>query len=656
MSDDQKHDNSKLSEKSSSTQFSRRDVARGGLSLGSLMLVTGLLDACKQRGFNSKVKDSGSGTSFLARWKGLESVGLEPRALAFQRQLLALQTLKAAPQPLFAELRAAGYKTLYCGAVDPTLPPLKTNGLAIIMDYEGVTKALADVTNFTVEKNRKEMEFATGRFVLCDTGASTDASYSKRGQASANVNIPTAELLKRHDIEKGILHQAVPADDARLDDLLAKSIKPGDVGILKNVVIRHADALGAALKGKKEIDVVQDMARWLPIRVVADYFGVPSGDRAVKGALTPEEQTALYGPGKGSNVIAPTEAEMYQWIAESFQNLFLNLTDDAGTRKRGRRAGQLLSCYVGKVVASRKAAIKTSADVKNTMVDRMVWLQKENAGKGNEIDKMLSEVIASPAGAEYKRDAAGNILFDPTGRKMSALQDTCYTDWQPPQYEPYQTAGWGMNCVVDAGDRRLTANIIGAVAGAGVTVEEVIANVFDVLTDPANASVLAYARKAAASPDYFPKLHTVFKECMRFRPQAEVVVRMLTSELTLPSIGTETVTLKAGTMVLLAITSAMRDATVQPDGTLIENPDSIVTYEEIQAKPGLRKPEHYLDMGWGRHECLGKYIAPVEVVEAMRVLLNLGDLERVDPAGLLNSDDKAKGDGPYAQSLRLRVK
>ena len=656
MSDDQKHDNSKVSEKSSSTQFSRRDVARGGLSLGSLMLVTGLLDACKQRGFNSKVKDSGSGTSFLARWKGLESVGLEPRALAFQRQLLALQTLKAAPQPLFAELRAAGYKTLYCGAVDPTLPPLKTNGLAIIMDYEGVTKALADVTNFTVEKNRKEMEFATGRFVLCDTGASTDASYSKRGQASANVNIPTAELLKRHDIEKGILHQAVPADDARLDDLLAKSIKPGDVGILKNVVIRHADALGAALKGKKEIDVVQDMARWLPIRVVADYFGVPSGDRAVQGALTPAEQTALYGRGQGSNVIAPTEAEMYQWISESFQNLFLNLTDDAGTRKRGRRAGQLLSCYVGKVVASRRAAIKTSADVKNTMVDRMVWLQKENAGKGNEIDKMLSEVIASPAGAEYKRDAAGNILFDPTGRKMSALQDTCYTDWQPPQYEPYQTAGWGMNCVVDAGDRRLTANIIGAVAGAGVTVEEVIANVFDVLTDPANASVLAYARKAAASPDYFPKLHTVFKECMRFRPQAEVVVRMLTSELTLPSIGTETVTLKAGTMVLLAITSAMRDATVQPDGTLIENPDSIVTYEEIQAKPGLRKPEHYLDMGWGRHECLGKYIAPVEVVEAMRVLLNLGDLERVDPEGLLHSDDKAKGDGPYAQSLRLRVK
>ena len=648
MSDDQKHDNSKLSEKSSSTQFSRRDVARGGLSLGSLMLVTGLLDACKQRGFNSKVKDSGSGTSFLARWKGLESVGLEPRALAFQRQLLALQTLKAAPQPLFAELRAAGYKTLYCGAVDPTLPPLKTNGLAIIMDYEGVTKALADVTNFTVEKNRKEMEFATGRFVLCDTGASTDASYSKRGQVLAN--IPTAELLKRHDIEKGILYQAVRPDDSRLDDLLAKSVKPGDVGIVKNVVIRHADALGAALKGKKEIDVVQDMARWLPIRVVADYFGVPSGDRAVKGALTPEEQTALYGPGKGSNVIAPTEAEMYQWIAESFQNLFLNLTDDAGTRKRGRRAGQLLSCYVGKVVASRKAAIKTSADVKNTMVDRMVWLQKENAGKGNEIDKMLSEVIASPGGNKYKRDAAGNIIFDASGNKQYVQQETCYTDWQPAKYEPYPTAGWGMNCVVNAADRRLTANIIGAVAGAGVTVEEVIANVFDVLTDPANASVLAYARTAAASPDYFPKLHTVYKECMRFRPQAEVVVRMLTSEITLPSVGTETVTLKAGTMVLLAITSAMRDATA------IENADSMVTYEDVVAKPGLRKPSHYLDMGWGRHECLGKYIAPVEVVEAMRVLLNLGDLERVDPAGLLNSDDKAKGDGPYAQSLRLRVK
>ena len=173
---------------------------------------------------------------------------------------------------------------------------------------------------------------------------------------------------------------------------------------------------------------------------------------------------------------------------------------------------------------------------------------------------------------------------------------------------------------------------------------------FDVLTDPANASILAYAKAAAASDDYFPKLHSLYKECMRFRPQAEVVMRMVTQDVTVPTIGSETVTLKQGTLVLVAITSAMRDATA------IENADSIVTYDDIQAKPGLRKPEHYLDLGWGRHACLGRYIAPVQVVEAMRVILNLGDLERVDPAGLVHSDDKGKGDGPYAQSLKLRVK
>ena len=582
--------------------LSRRDMAKTGLSLGSLMLVTGLLDACKQRGFNARVKDTGSaGAGFLAKWKGLEAVGLEARALAFQRELLTLQSLKLAPQPMFAELRAAGYKTLYCGAIDANMPPLKTQGLAMILDYEGVQKALADVTTYTVWKNRKEMEFATGRFVLCDTG-----EVEGSGGMPPGMGIPNAEGLKRHDIEKKILHDAVRASDMRLDDLLAKAVKPTDVDIVKNVVIRHANALGDAMKGKKEIDVVQDIARWLPIRVVADYFGVPSGATALKATLKPTEQEALYGPGKGSNVLAPSEAEMYQWIADSFQNLFLNLTDDAATRKKGRRSAQLLSCYVGKVVADRSIALKAGGSAKNTMVDRMVAMRSQNTGKGNDEDKMLNESIESPSsGSHYKIDATGNYVLDPSGQKiLEGGAEECYKDWEPASYAPYRVAGWGMNCVVDAPDRRVTANIIGAVAGAAVTTEEVIANVFDVLTEPANAAILAYARTAAASADYFPKLHSIYKECMRFKPQAEVVVRIVTQDVTVPTIGTETVKLKAGTLVLVALTNAMRDPAA------MESPDSIVTYDEIQAKPGLRKPEHYLEMGWGRHMCLANTLHP----------------------------------------------
>ena len=92
MTELENRDENEQKQTSSPTTFSRRDIAKSGLSLGSLMLVTGLLDACKQRGFNSKIKDTGAASGFLAKWKGLESDGLEARGLivASLRTLLEL--------------------------------------------------------------------------------------------------------------------------------------------------------------------------------------------------------------------------------------------------------------------------------------------------------------------------------------------------------------------------------------------------------------------------------------------------------------------------------------------------------------------------------------------------------------------------------------
>jgi cytochrome P450 len=178
-------------------------------------------------------------------------------------------------------------------------------------------------------------------------------------------------------------------------------------------------------------------------------------------------------------------------------------------------------------------------------------------------------------------------------------------------------------------DERIAANVCGIIAGAVVTVEKVVANVMDVLLDPKwDDSVWAGAVTAAANDDS-DALWLYYHEALRFRPQGAAIARVVTQDVTVNG-----VLIPAKTLVLNAHTSAMKD------------PAAFPTPEQIILEPGLRDREKYMHFGWHRYQCLGKYMAPVEITEMMRALLRLPRLRR-------GTDSKLIYKGQYPENFVL---
>jgi cytochrome P450 len=115
---------------------------------------------------------------------------------------------------------------------------------------------------------------------------------------------------------------------------------------------------------------------------------------------------------------------------------------------------------------------------------------------------------------------------------------------------------------------------------------------------------------------------------LRFRPQDTVLYRYCERPYTLAA-GTERATeIQEGTMVLLAMHSAMMDeeAVQAPDEFRLDRPAA-----------------EYLHFGYGLHECLGQHIARTLVREATRAVFRLDNVRK-------GSDD-IDYEGIYPQSF-----
>jgi cytochrome P450 len=203
--------------------------------------------------------------------------------------------------------------------------------------------------------------------------------------------------------------------------------------------------------------------------------------------------------------------------------------------------------------------------------------------------------------------------------------------------------------VVSGAEYRIAANVAGSVAGAGVTVEEAIARVFNVLLQKENAQHLTDAMQIAKAPKYMGKLRGYCMEALRFQPQAEMLPRVCVEATTV-----EGSAIPAGALVFAGLYTAMHDPIV---GQGSQPPSDFL--------PG-RDEKFYLHFGYERNKCVGYYIAPVEIVEALRcVLAKVNSIEMIEPMKFSKeapfadkeklNEDPPDNKGPYAFSLRVRV-
>jgi cytochrome P450 len=449
--------------------------------------------------------------------------------------------LKLGPYPMLDEVRQRG--TLFQPAFGPVL----------VVDGKTVREVLERDQDFTVEPYGVEMKKV----------------MSPRHNGGFDTFVLSTDDTAVYEPDKRLLSLVCNRSDAdRMTEL-----------IHRECVHRLGDAIGAArTAGSSTIDIVEALARYVPVTLGAKYLGVPVAVQPGSFELTDEMLTCYGSPIDGQpetaltqrDGIVPDERQMYLWIKAAFRHFFNNVQKEPAVQIEGLRACRQLLAYLLREVGLQRQRILDGRPVDDTMLTRLVHFQ--------------------------------------LGRSAPSVA-------RPPDLDPRLVS-----------DLRIAENVMGTIVGAVAGQEEATCRVIDSLVrlrdgeyTTAGQGASRYGRFAEASQLAFnvlsgsnvqesrAALYKYFLEALRLQPQGEVLLRRCARDGT--RIG-DSRPIAAGTPVFLSHGSAMRDVP-EPDAFILDRPR-----------------EHYLQYGWGRHTCLGQHVSPVIVVESMIAVLGLQDLAR----------------------------
>ena len=214
------------------------------------------------------------------------------------------ETLLARPKPLravFAHLRH-------------NHPVFTMPGFAIVSKYDDVLDALAHENNFSVtEIYAEKMRRETGDFVL---GMGDTPQYH---------------------------HER---------DLMQQAVRPEDLETIRQFVAKTAEEIVASAAPHGRMDVVSQLSRVVPSRLVGFYFGTPG----------------------------PDEATQMRWMRTIFRDIFLNLGNDEGERNDAVKAGNELTAYLNDLIATRKTEIAAHPDNYDDFLSRLIKIQIAQPG------------------------------------------------------------------------------------------------------------------------------------------------------------------------------------------------------------------------------------------------------------------------------------
>lgn len=449
--------------------------------------------------------------------------------------------LKFRPYPMLEEVRRAG--KLFHPAFGPIL----------VVDGDTVRGILERHQEFTVEPYGVEMVKVM--------------SPARNGGFSTFV-LSTDESSV-YEPDKRLLSLVCNRGDAdRITDL-----------VHRECVRRVALAIAAArASGQFTLDVVETLARYVPVTLGHRYLGVPVAEQSEAFELTPEMLACYGSPIDGQpetaltreDGVVPDERQMYLWIKAAFRHFFNNVQKDTAVMVEGLRACRLLLAYLLREVELQRQRLLDGQPVDDTMLTRLVRFQLGQSAPGLERPSDLDPRLVS--------------------------------------------------------DLRIAENVMGTIVGAVAGQEEATCRVIDSLLrlrEGEYRTTVAEGYRAASFSDATElahnvlsgrdaresraRLHKYFLEALRLQPQGEVLLRKCARD------GiriADSRPIPAGTPVFVSHGSAMRDLP-EPDAFILDRPR-----------------EHYLQYGWGRHTCLGQHVSPVIVVESMIALLGLQGLGR----------------------------
>ena len=476
--------------------------------------------------------------------------------------------LKFRPYPMLEEIRR---KTK---VFQPAFGPV------LVVDGDAVRDVLERDQEFTVEPYGVEMMKV----------------MSPSHNGGFNTFVLSTDDSERYLPDKRLLTAVCNRDDAqRIREVIHEDCRR-----------RVQKAVSAARgTGVPQIDVVQAVARYVPVTLGHRYLGVPVAAQPASFTLTPDMVT-YYGtpiPGPDGSVlpdsmtlpdgktipvpdtaltktdgVIPDERQMYEWIKAAFQHFFNNVQKDPLVRGKGLRAARQLLAYVLREIDVQRQRLSDDMPVADTMLTRLLRLQMGRAVPGVTPPPDLDPRLVSDL------RIAENVMGTIVGAVAGQEEATCRVidSLIRLQEGEYRTNGSGRRYGTFAEARQLAVDVL-----SGRRVKESRA-----------------------------ELHTYFLEALRLQPQGEVLLRKCVRD------GTRVAgsrPMSAGTLVFASHGSAMKDVP-EADAFVLDRPR-----------------EHYLHYGWDRHTCLGQYVSPVIIVESMIVLLGLEELRRPEP----RADDSA---------------
>ena len=346
---------------------------------------------------------------------------------------------------------------------------------------------------------------------------------------------------------------------------------------------RIGNAVAAArAAGASTIDVVQAVARYVPVTLGHRYLGVPVAPRPGTFELTPDMLTYYGTPIDGqpetaltkADGVIPDETQMYRWIKAAFQHFFNNVQKDPVVSAQGLRACRQLLAYLLREVALQRQRLQDHQPVDDTMLTRLVRFQLGQSAPGARRPADLDPRLVSDL------RIAENVMGTIVGAVAGQEEATCRAidALIRLQEREYQTSGEdGHQYGSFAEARRLALDVL-------------------------------HGTNETASRS---ELYRYAMEALRLEPQGEVLLRKCARDGATIAGGRP---MAAGTLVFASHGSAMKDVP-EPKAFRLDRPR-----------------EHWLTYGWNRHTCLGQHVSPVIIVESMIAVLGLQDVGRPQPA------------------------
>lgn len=404
---------------------------------------------------------------FLADYDALDTEARGADTIRAAKSQLLLQWLQARPQELFAELREHR-------------PILESPVATVVTKYADVLEVLRRDQAFSVAPYTANIERVVGPFVL---GMDNTPRY-------------------QHDIS-----------------ILRLVVRPEDLNRIRSFVARATDEVLEPARSHGRLDLVRDLSRIVPARLMGHYFGVTG----------PDEETLL------------------RWTRAMYYDIFLNLRGLPEAREAAATAGSEMKAHLDRVIASRRAAVQAREVVPDDVLTRLLRMQ-----------------------------CTPEASFD---------------------------------------DAAIRDNLIGLVVGAVDTTSKAMVHAIDELLRRPDS--LRAAADAARSAEDDLLTHYIY-EALRFNPQSNVLQRISVQPYTLAK-GTERqADIRTGTVVFVALMSAMFDE------------DHVDVPQEFRTDRSL--DFEYLHFGEGLHACLGRFIAKAMIVEMSKRLLGAGELRRAEGA------------------------